>query len=295
MTQTDLPQWAAGAVAMRGPAEAREIRLVHRPAYDDWTLPKGKAHHDELLPTTAVREVSEESATQIRLSAPLTPSRYPIGVSLKIVSWWIGITVESGEHTPTAEVDQALWLSPDEAEHLLSYADEREVLAEALDLPDTTPLVLLRHAKSENRLRWTKPDRLRPLNRRGLEQRSYLKQILAPFGVTHLVSSPATRCQETLAEYAEEIGADIVTTAALAEETATEREAEMYVARLAKAVGASATPAVVCTHGPFLPPLLASLGIPPRWLGTAGCAVAHVDAKGTVQRTEWYDALRVKA
>ena len=52
---------AGGAVLLRGAEQRRRVLVVPRPAYDDWTLPKGKPRADEPLPATAVREVREGS------------------------------------------------------------------------------------------------------------------------------------------------------------------------------------------------------------------------------------------
>jgi len=290
----EQPVWAAGAVPQRGLGSEREVLLVHRPAYDDWSLPKGKAHSDELLPTTAIREVGEESAVQLRLGANLTPQRYPIGSAMKIVSWWVGVTLASGSHAPDSEVDKVRWMSPAEAEQTLTYCNERTVLAEAMALPDTTPLVIVRHAKALRRETWKKNDARRPLSNRGHQQLPYLTQILKPFGVRNLVSSSSTRCQETLAEYATLIKATIKTEPLLSEEQATDQAVGVYMTRLARAVGASGTPTVVCGHRPVIPAMLAPLGIPNHPLATASCVIAHLDARGTVVRTEWHDTLRAK-
>jgi 8-oxo-dGTP diphosphatase len=289
-----MPVWAAGAAPLRGRGTNREVLLVHRPAYDDWTLPKGKAHLHELLPATAVREVAEESATRIRLGAPLTPTRHPVGQTMKMVSWWVGVTLAVRSHTPNSEVDHARWLTPEAALATLTYQDERAVLAEAVALPDTTPLVIARHAKARNRETWRKEDRLRPLNDRGVNQLPFLNQILAAFGITNLVSSPSTRCVQTLQPYARSREVRITRAPVLAEETATEAEVGAYMARLARAVGASGIPTVVCGHRPVIPAMLAPLDIPPRFLATASIVIAHVDAAGHVVGTEWHDTLRVK-
>ena len=63
---------ASGAVVLRGHADHREVLVVHRPAYGDWSLPKGKMLPDEYLSVTAVREVGEETGLQHRLLRPLS-------------------------------------------------------------------------------------------------------------------------------------------------------------------------------------------------------------------------------
>ena len=53
--------WAAGAVVWR---EGGEIALVHRPRYDDWSLPKGKLNPGETMPFAAVREGRKRASDQ---------------------------------------------------------------------------------------------------------------------------------------------------------------------------------------------------------------------------------------
>ncbi|MDR2930316.1 MAG: NUDIX hydrolase [Propionibacteriaceae bacterium] len=291
---SQIPVWAAGAVTLRGMGGEREVLLVHRPVYDDWSLPKGKPHSTELLPTAAVREVAEESSARIRLAAPLTPTRYPLSQALKIVSWWVGVVHTATDHVPNAEVDAVAWIPADAALGVMTYADERGVLAEAMTVPTTTPLVILRHAKALRRDGWNKPDAARPLGSRGRDQLPYVAQVLRPFGVSHLISSPATRCLQTLAPYAKTIKSDITTADLLSENAADDGEVAGYMRRLAKAVGASGTPTVVCGHRPVLPAMLAGLGQSYRPMSTASCLVAHLDHHGVVVATEWYDTLRVK-
>jgi len=290
----EAPIWAAGAVPLRGPKSSREVMIVHRPAYDDWSLPKGKAHPHELLPATAVREVEEETGVRVRLGAELTPLRYPIGQTMKLVSWWVGVPLSSTKHSPNAEVDRACWMSVDKAMKTLTYSDEREVLAEAVGLPRTTPLVIIRHAKAMRREKWVKPDPLRPLSRKGKEQLAYVSQILGPFGVANLLSSSSIRCVQTLQTYAKSIHATVATAACLTEEGATEKKVRAYMTDLARVVGSSGIPTAVCGHRPVLPLMFSPLLVPDRELATGSCVIAHMDGSGKVVRTEWHDTLRVK-
>ncbi|MDX6357641.1 MAG: 8-oxo-(d)GTP phosphatase, partial [Nocardioidaceae bacterium] len=58
---------SAGAVVLR----KGQVLLVHRPAYDDWSFPKGKLDRDEHAAVAAVREVGEETGLRVRLGVPL--------------------------------------------------------------------------------------------------------------------------------------------------------------------------------------------------------------------------------
>lgn len=285
--------WAAGAVPLRGKGAEREVLLAHRPAYDDWVLPKGKVEPGELLPKTAVREVAEEVAALIRLGAPLTPIRYPIPNKTKMVSWWVGVTMTCAPRRPDSEVDASKWYTPEDALNVLTYADERAVLTEALTLPDTTPLVMVRHAKAATRASWKSEDRLRPLEPRGKAQLPYVAQILTAYAATRLLTSPATRCVQTLTPYANDEGLQIATDAVLSEGSARGRLQD-YVASLAREVGESGVPTAICTHSPVISDIVTALDVEDRTLPTAACVIAHIDARGKVVRAEWHDTLRVK-
>ena len=72
---------AAGAVVWRPAAGGTEVLLIHRPRYDDWSLPKGKREPGEHLLLTAVREVFEETSVRPVLGPRLphdgVPGRRP--------------------------------------------------------------------------------------------------------------------------------------------------------------------------------------------------------------------------
>jgi 8-oxo-dGTP pyrophosphatase MutT (NUDIX family) len=120
---------AAGGVVRQG----SKILLVHRPRYDDWTFPKGKADGDERDEDCALREVLEETGLSCRLLSELPSTTYtdPRGRA-KRVRYWLMEPV-GGEFTSTREVDEVRWCESAEAETLLSYDRDRVVLA---DVPD---------------------------------------------------------------------------------------------------------------------------------------------------------------
>jgi 8-oxo-dGTP diphosphatase len=115
---------AAGGVIVRDGL----VALVHRPRYDDWTLPKGKLDRDESFEDAALREVLEETGLRCRLGRELPASEYEVRGRPKLVRYWL-MEVES--QTPFAandEVDELRWLEPARALELLSYERDREVL-----------------------------------------------------------------------------------------------------------------------------------------------------------------------
>ena len=194
------PIQAAGAVVFRdvdGTEGAREVLVVHRPDYDDFSLPKGKVERGEDLPITAVRE---ETGIDIRLSMPLQPTEYTVKYSTasgkpkrraKVVSWWLGVAVGGSIEEATAspeEIDGAFWMPTDQALEQLSYPTDVQVLEEALELPSTSTIILVRHGKAVSRKEWssrkkkTATDAKRPLERRGRRQARALIDLLGSRG-----------------------------------------------------------------------------------------------------------------
>ena len=116
---------AAGGIVRQG----SKILLVHRPRYDDWTFPKGKADGDEPDEDCALREVLEETGLSCRLLSELSSTTYTDARGRpKRVRYWL-MEPLGGEFTSTREVDEVRWCEPAEAAMLLSYDRDREVLA----------------------------------------------------------------------------------------------------------------------------------------------------------------------
>ena len=119
---------AGGVIVRRGAGGAREIAIVHRPRYDDWSLPKGKLDPDEGFQDGALREVEEETGLKCELREELEPVRYldRKGRS-KLVRWWLMEPI-AGEFRPNDEVDELRWLPLTEATHLLAYDHDRKLV-----------------------------------------------------------------------------------------------------------------------------------------------------------------------
>ena len=116
---------AAGGVVLSD----GQVLLVHRPRYDDWTLPKGKLDRGESFEEAALREVKEETGLVCRLGHELPSSEYRDNKDRpKIVRYWL-MEVEDGEFEANDEVDEVRWVSLDEAAGELTYERDREVLA----------------------------------------------------------------------------------------------------------------------------------------------------------------------
>ena len=119
---------AGGLVCRRDERGAAEILLVHRPAYDDWSFPKGKLEPGESEEEAAAREVEEETGLRCRLERELTTTRYrdARGRS-KTVRYWL-MTPVGGRLEAANEVDEARFVPVAEAAALLTYERDRKLL-----------------------------------------------------------------------------------------------------------------------------------------------------------------------
>ena len=119
---------AGGLVTRRSGNGKPEVLLVHRPAYDDWSFPKGKAQNGEAPADAARREVLEETGFECTVGAEVATLEYPDRAgNRKLVRYW-AMSVASGEFAPNSEVDEIRWLPIEGALHLLSYDRDRAVL-----------------------------------------------------------------------------------------------------------------------------------------------------------------------
>ena len=113
---------------MRDGARGSEVLLVHRPAYDDWSLPKGKAEEGESDETCALREVEEETGLRCELGRELPSTSYHDGRGRpKLVRYW-EMRAVAGEARARAEVDDLAWLPIEEAKQRLTWERDRVVL-----------------------------------------------------------------------------------------------------------------------------------------------------------------------
>lgn len=127
---TDLLVEAAGGFVWREKHGEWQVLLVHRPRYDDWSLPKGKADPGETPEETAQREVEEETGIQCELTAPAGEVTYVDGKGRpKIVRYWHMAPTRGGHSfEPNEEVDALRWCSTREAARLLTYDHDRKLL-----------------------------------------------------------------------------------------------------------------------------------------------------------------------
>jgi 8-oxo-dGTP diphosphatase len=124
---------AAGGIVARVDEEQNvSLLVVHRPRYGDWTFPKGKAHPDETDEECAIREVFEETGLVCVLSAELPATTYiDARRRKKRVRYWLMRSI-AGDFERTREVDEARWVTIDDALRMLSYERDRELLRRTL-------------------------------------------------------------------------------------------------------------------------------------------------------------------
>jgi 8-oxo-dGTP diphosphatase len=120
---------AAGGVVLRD----GRIAVVHRPRYDDWSLPKGKLDPGESWEECALREVREETGLHCTLGAELSPTSYTDRKGrAKVVRYWLMAITDVDPFTPDDEVDELRWVEPGEAATLLTYAHDSELIQEVM-------------------------------------------------------------------------------------------------------------------------------------------------------------------
>ena len=248
---------AAGAVLWRpnGNPAGPEVAIIHRPRYDDWSLPKGKVDPGETEPVTAVREVREETGYTSHLGRRLTAVSYPVEEGIKKVRYWAARCVD-GAFTPNAEVDELKWLPVAEAMKQLRYPHDRKVLRRFAQGPVHTHTVqIVRHGTAGSKSRYKGDDRKRPLDKHGRAQAESLVGQLLAFGANELYAADRVRCHQTLEPLAEELGTTIHNEPTLTEEAYAEnrKAARRCVLEIAAAGG---TP-VICTQGKVIPDLIA--------------------------------------
>ena len=250
---------AAGGVVWRPAGAAVVIAVVHRPRYDDWSLPKGKRHPGEHLVATARREVAEETGELTTVGRPLGSSRYPVLVkgrrTPKEVAWW---AMESRGRQPGegSEVDEVRWVSPQHATGLLTYRHEVDVVRRFTAGPPRPAVVLLvRHARTGSRRR-ARDDDQRTLDSTGEAQARALADVLLAFGPTRVVSAPSSRCVQTVLPLAARLDLPVRLDPRLGD-----RAVRSPVTTSADVVRrqALAPASVLCGHGAFIRHAVATL------------------------------------
>jgi 8-oxo-dGTP pyrophosphatase MutT (NUDIX family)/phosphohistidine phosphatase SixA len=296
---------AAGAVLWRpaaAEADGAEVLLVHRPKYDDWSLPKGKREPGEHVLLTAVREVLEETSVRPVLGPRLPTTEYVVRGRPKQVDYWSALSA-GDQAAPSNEIDAVRWLPRPQARERLSYPHDVDVIR-ALRPRATVPLILARHASAGRKRDSPAEDLLRPLDAEGAMDARLLADLLTCFAPrARVISSPALRCIESMRPYALASGAPVEAEAALAVPARTpgfsldRTDRGDALRSLFRDLVAAGQPVVACLHRENLPLALAVacsvLGAPPPAsfdpsLPMGGFLVLHI-AAGQLAALEHYE------
>ncbi|MFC7756506.1 NUDIX hydrolase [Tsukamurella soli] len=264
--------YAAGAVLWRPAGDGAEIALVHRPRYDDWTLPKGHVEPGEHVVVAGMRELEEETGFTARFVRHVRRVSYDVprrprhgtarggsDTVRKRVHYWSAIATGGG-FTPNDEVDELRWLPAREAAKAVSYPLDRRVVRTFVGQPlDATTTVIVRHAKAGRSQGYRGDDRARPLDRTGRAQAEALVELLGVFAPGSLGSAPLVRCRETLAPLSEETSLAIADEPTLSERAYADdpRPAHRRIRRIARDAEESGHTPVVCSQGGVIPGLTA--------------------------------------
>lgn len=245
---------AAGAVLWRARRKTVEVALIHRPRYDDWSLPKGKVDPGETEPVAAVREVLEETGHHAHLGRQLGAVSYPVQHGVKKVRYWAA-RATGGEFVPNDEVDDLVWLPVGDAMKNLQYPYDRKMLRRFTKAPaDTATVLVVRHGTAGRRSRFSGDDRRRPLDKKGRAQAEALVGQLLAFGAATVYAADRVRCHQTVEPLAAELGVTVHNEPDLTEEAYSEnpKHARRRVLEIARKGG---TP-VICTQGKVIPDLI---------------------------------------
>ncbi len=236
---------AGGGVLYRRRSGAVEYAVVHRPRYDDWSLPKGKVDRGESVAEAAEREVEEETGWSCRPGPLLGSVAYRTGGGdHKVVRYWL-MEAAAGEFAANDEVDELAWLPATAARERLTYPRDRAVLEWGDTLaadPARSTIYLVRHASAGRRDDWDGDDRERPVQGDGWAEVEWLTETLSGMPVTRVLTSPYVRCTQTVEPLAAALGVDVEEEPAL-----TEGAPLAFTRRLVEELAGAA--AVLCSHG----------------------------------------------
>ncbi len=251
---------AAGGVVWRRDIEGEiEVLLVHRPRYDDWSLPKGKVEEGEALISCAYREILEETGLSIKLGPYVGSVEYYVPDGLKNVAYWSASLVEdhSSFHA-NEEVDQIIWLDLQSAAFRATRDSDREILVRFSATPyDSSALIMLRHGKALERTEWQGEDEDRPLQLVGQLQSKRMLSLYQVYGVEEIHTSDAVRCLDTVALMAKSLQITPVITNAVSEYTYKKNKEKAI--EYAKDLIKKKKQVILCSHNPVLPRMMEKL------------------------------------
>ena len=248
---------AAGALLWRDNSDLSiEVALIHRPRYQDWSLPKGKLEMGETALQCAYREVHEETGIRATFTRQLGTVEYEESGQEKRVKYWAAhCALTNSEFVPNEEVDQMRWLSPSQALEQATHDSDKSIIEKFMsEEQHTDTLIILRHTKSLERGDWDQADSHRTLDETGFDQAQLLIKHLAPFAIDELYTSDYTRCVQTVTPLAHARGLSITAVPSLNEESF-ELDPEKAIS-FANALKQDEKNILICSHNPVIPSML---------------------------------------
>jgi 8-oxo-dGTP diphosphatase len=280
---------AAGAVVWCQEKKEVQIALVHRPRYDDWSLPKGKQDGSESLIACAFREVIEETNLKVAFGPYIGDIEYFVAEGLKKVHYWSArLADDSPEFHSNEEVDLLEWHSVESAIEKVTRDSDREIIEKFVNTPfDSYPLIMLRHAKALAREEWQSEDDDRPLEQLGQQQARRMLSLYQVYGLTQIHTSDAVRCHDTVEQMAHALDIPLTITNKVSEYTwkKNKEKAIDYAKDLIKIN----EPIILCSHNPVLPRMMEKLtkkidfDYPSNKLEPGEAWILHHDKKEVLQ------------
>ena len=235
------------------------IALIHRPRYDDWTLPKGKCKPGEPSLLTAMRETAEETGHIGVAQRRLATMCYRAAGTVKEVDYW-SMRTRGGRFTPSEEVDQLRWHGPAKALRRLTYAGDRDLLEEFLEAPRPTSVaVLARHATAGKRLEWKQADELRPLDDTGRRDARAVAALITAFGPEAVYSPDLVRCRQSASEVGAALGLPVTDLPEVSDDGYSAQPA--VAVEVFRGLAVKHRASYVCSQGEAIPALLKDLGV----------------------------------
>lgn len=255
--------WAAGCVVTRPRENGEpEYLIIHRPRYDDWSLPKGKLDKGETFVDAALREVEEETRVRGKKLRPIGAVGYITKAgNPKVVRWWLAQPKKIKPFKQNSEVDKIKWVRYEKAIKKLKYANDRTVLERAHDMVlarSAGSVHLVRHATAGVRDSADPDDDKRPIDEHGKKQRKAIRDHLLGYPITRIGSSQLERCVQTVQEISDTIGVPVEREIALGEGTDPTRTVALIHELQEEA-------AVLCSHGDVISGIIGHLfaeGVP---------------------------------